>query len=123
MKTKSKAKAKTDSKAEKLAKQIQDSCVFSRKIVKKKIAPNHCNFPNYRVTPDIPSLDTRKSGCTLPNAPVYEGDMAEREKLAQVEIAKKKTMVAPIFNKSGYQYIGDINPKDIGKKTSQLEED
>lgn len=38
----------------------------------------------------------------------YEGEMAEREQAARVEIERKKTMVAPICNKGGYQYIGDV---------------
>lgn len=49
----------------------------------------------------------------------YEGEMAEREAAAQVEIERKKTMVAPICNKSGYMYIGDVPPevvKTLGRK-------
>lgn len=49
----------------------------------------------------------------------YEGEMAEREAQAQKEIARKKTMTAPTYNKGGYQYIGDMPPdviKTLGRK-------
>lgn len=40
-------------------------------------------------------------------------DMAEREKLAQQEISRKKKRVAPLYNKGGYQYVGDAPPEII----------
>jgi len=43
----------------------------------------------------------------------YEGEMAEREAAAQREIERKKTMVAPICNKGGYQYVGDAPPEVV----------
>lgn len=49
--------------------------------------------------------------------PVYEGEMAIREQLAQEEIARKRLQVAPICNKGAYQYI--TNPDDwktVGRK-------
>lgn len=49
----------------------------------------------------------------------YEGEMAEREAKAQAEIERKKTMVAPLFNKGGLQYIGDAPPeiiRNLGRK-------
>lgn len=47
----------------------------------------------------------------------YHGDLAQREKEAQKEIAVKKTRVAPLFNKGGYQYITDgTDLKEIGRK-------
>jgi hypothetical protein len=49
----------------------------------------------------------------------YEGEMADREKVARVEIERKKTMCAPLYNKGGYQYIGDVPPeiiKTLGRK-------
>jgi hypothetical protein len=43
----------------------------------------------------------------------YEGEMAEREAAAQKEIARKRTMVAPICNKGPLQYVGDAPPEVI----------
>jgi hypothetical protein len=43
-----------------------------------------------------------------------------REEAAQKEIDRKKTMVAPLYNKGSYQYIGDAPPeviKNLGRKT------
>ncbi len=34
-------------------------------------------------------------------------DYESREAAAQVEIAKKKKRTAPLYNKGGYQYVGD----------------
>lgn len=42
----------------------------------------------------------------------YEGEMAEREAAARVEVERKKTMVAPMYNKGAYQYVGDV-PKEV----------
>lgn len=49
----------------------------------------------------------------------YEGEMAEREAAAQREIERKKTMVAPMYSKGAYQYVGDVPPeivKTLGRK-------
>ena len=55
-----------------------------------------------------------------PKAPIkYEGELAEREAAAQREIERKKKMVAPLYNKGGYQYVGDASEeiiKNLGKK-------
>lgn len=43
----------------------------------------------------------------------------ERERVASVEIERKKKMVAPICNKAGYSYIGDMPAdqiKTLGRK-------
>lgn len=43
-------------------------------------------------------------------------EMAQREKLAQQEIERKKLCVAPAYNKGSYQYIGSAEQaKDIGR--------
>jgi hypothetical protein len=42
-----------------------------------------------------------------------------REAAAQAEVERKKTMVAPLYNKGGYQYVGDAPPevvKTLGRK-------
>lgn len=50
----------------------------------------------------------------------YEGEMAQREAVAQTEIERKKTMVAPLYNKAGYEYIGGVTDptilKNLGRK-------
>ncbi len=87
-----------------------------RKISKK---PFVFTTPNYRQTPEIPSLVTKPK----PFVPevVYEGEMLERELLALEEIERKKKRVAIICPKSSYQYITDESLlRDLGKKTSQL---
>lgn len=38
---------------------------------------------------------------------------AAREAAAAIEIERKKKMVAPLFNKGGYQYVGDDAPPEI----------
>lgn len=56
---------------------------------------------------------------STPTPKKYEGEMAERETIAQQEIERKKMMVAPIANKMGYQYIGDMPDevvKTLGRK-------
>ena len=50
-------------------------------------------------------------------APVYEGELAEREAAARLELERKKKQVAPLFNKGAYQLITDESQlKDIGRK-------
>lgn len=50
----------------------------------------------------------------------YDGEMADREAAAQIEVERKKTMVAPLYNKAGYEYIGGITDatilKNLGRK-------
>jgi hypothetical protein len=47
-----------------------------------------------------------------PLLPSYEGELAAREQAAQKESQRRKKMVAPMFNKGAYGYIGDA-PKEI----------
>lgn len=42
-----------------------------------------------------------------------EEDYAKREAAAKAEIERKKKQVAPLYNKGGYQYVGDDAPKEI----------
>jgi len=44
-----------------------------------------------------------------------EDEYARREAEAQKEIKRKKTKVAPLYNKGGYQYVGDDAPPEIIK--------
>jgi len=37
----------------------------------------------------------------------YNKEMIERERAAQKESERRKSMVAPMYNKGAYQYIGD----------------
>lgn len=67
------------------------------------------------------AIPSRNTGYFVePKMPIkYEGEMAEREALAQEEIERKKKMVAPLYNKGGYQYVGDAPPeiiKTLGRK-------
>lgn len=72
---------------------------------------------------DLPSCtapyDKSKDPLFMTNGK-YEGEMAEREAKAQAEIERKKTMVAPLYNKAGYEYIGGITDpailKNLGRK-------
>lgn len=65
-----------------------------------------------------PSLQT-ETPFQMPVYPKYEGEMAEREAAAQVELEKKKKRVGILVNKSAYQYLGDAPPEimySLGKK-------
>ena len=47
---------------------------------------------------------------------VLDEEMAERERLAQLEIERKKLCTAPAYNKGGYQYISsEEQAKHIGR--------
>ena len=60
------------------------------------------------LTRRIPSACNRPLEPSAPNTPVeLSEDMAHREALAQLEAKRRKGMVAPLYNKGGYQYIGD----------------
>lgn len=68
-------------------------------------------------TDHLKSVDMQAPVLTQPLK--YEGEMAEREAAAQKEITRKKSMTAPIYNKGGYQYVGDMPPeiiKTLGRK-------
>lgn len=65
-------------------------------------------------TDKFKSLDIAAIPATMAVPLKYEGEMAEREQVAQKEIARKKKMTAPLANKMGYQYIGDM-PADVIK--------
>jgi hypothetical protein len=43
-----------------------------------------------------------------------------REEAAQKEIQRKKMMVAPLYNKGGYQFIGDAPPEIIETRGSKI---
>jgi len=68
--------------------------------------------------PRIPSLHEREVVVPTTNAkPRYFGEMAERERKAQEEIARKRKCIAPAYNKGAYQYITpETDPKTIGRK-------
>lgn len=42
-----------------------------------------------------------------------EQEYVQREQAARVEIERKKKQVAPLYNKGGYQYVGDAPPEII----------
>jgi len=67
------------------------------------------------------SVDHIPSFSSPPTAPkartVYDGEMEERERLAQEEVERKKLRTAPLYNKGGYQYItDDTDLSDLGRK-------
>lgn len=65
------------------------------------------------------SVDLSKVDISTTVPVKYEGDLAAREAAAQVEIERKKKMTAPLANKMGYQYIGDMPEsviKTLGRK-------
>lgn len=77
--------------------------------------PISISKPYRREVPDYPSAPLTSH---VPKAkPRYTGVMAERERIAQEEIEKKKKRVAPSFNKGPYQYITDeTDLKTMGRK-------
>jgi hypothetical protein len=46
----------------------------------------------------------------------YEGELAEREAAAQVEIERKKMRTAPAYSKGAYQYISELDLPYLGRK-------
>ena len=91
-------------------------------------------MPTYNKTPEFiplrkraaPPRRIRKANIgepetRLPPKPeqrlVYlDEELAERERLAQEEIERKKLCTAPAFNKGAYQYVtSEEMAKDIGK--------
>lgn len=46
----------------------------------------------------------------------YEGELAEREALAQQEIERKKMRTAPAYSKGAYQYISELDLPYLGRK-------
>ena len=52
---------------------------------------------------------------TDPKIAMPREEYEAREAEAQKEIKRKKTKVAPLYNKGGYQYVGDDAPPEIIK--------
>lgn len=46
---------------------------------------------------------------------MFDPEWVAREQIAQQEIEKKKTRLAPMYNKGGYQYIDPNAPEEIVK--------
>lgn len=110
---------KKQQNAKRKAQQLEASM---RRKLERELAPK----TNGRLKLNLPNL-------TYDKGPLYESerrvparvveiefepsDAEEREREAQVEIARKKKRVAPLYNKGGYQYLGDdVDPTTIGKK-------
>jgi hypothetical protein len=83
------------------------------------------SYDQSRSTQQYPSALTMpvkaaKAGPVVDPRNLDEQEQAEwlaREQAAQAEIDVKKTRVAPMFNKGGYQYIGDeVDPATIGSR-------
>ena len=68
----------------------------------------------------IPSLNPKQVSSMYKTKIKYTGEMAEREKKAQEEIAYKKTCVASL-HKSNFIYVTPgINPSGLGRKNETL---
>jgi hypothetical protein len=72
------------------------------------------------VYPELKSIETEKFNTSVKADARYDDvELAERERIAQLEIERKKKCVAPICNKSGYYYVGEFPDelvKNLGKK-------
>lgn len=88
----------------------------SKEFVEYKPKPNpyiEQRRADYHATPSL--VDTRPNNPKV--APRYEGEMIEREMVAQKEIEKKKKRTAPAYSKGAYQYITDeTDISEIGRK-------
>lgn len=66
---------------------------------------------------EVKHLDTRAHHTYKKRDERYTGEMAERERLAQEELYRKKSRVAPAYSKGAYQYISDeTDISDLGRK-------
>jgi len=69
---------------------------------------------------DIPSKGITGYGTSKAElAEDLSAEMKEREAIARKEAERRKKMIAPMYNKGAYQYIGGVDEKilhDIGKK-------
>lgn len=118
------AKAVEAAKVAKLKKELKSMSFGGSKI---KAASSKFEFPVPAkfVANDLSHIPSHCGRVDAPEAivPDYSDEMIAREKAAQEEIAFKRTCVAPLFNKGPYQLItGPALARDIGKKTSQLED-
>lgn len=71
--------------------------------------------PLYRRSEE-PSLPFTAQPALVKGRVKYEGEMAEREAIAQLEIEEKKKRVAPLCNKGGLVYAEGYDPKTLGRK-------
>lgn len=84
------------------------------------------DVPDYSPTYDAPRYAddvtrTIKSNAAhsnvVTNSATLEGEMLERELVAQAEAKRKSKRVAPLYNKGAYQYLtDDTDPTTIGRK-------
>lgn len=86
-------------------------CVFNvpSKPFRRETGPRH------------PSLDLRNVPIATDDSVLrvrqYDSAMLERERIAQAEIAYKRTCIAPLVNKGAYQYITPgTDIQTIGRK-------
>lgn len=73
-------------------------------------ASNADDIPSVEVTMGI-DISTKKKD--------LDAAMEKREALAVAEATRRKKMIAPMYNKGAYQYIGGVSEEilhDIGKK-------
>lgn len=107
-----------DAQLAKLAKQLGRSADGTLPKSKKKKDDGTSLLVNWRANdvahiPSAPSITITEEGIFL-----AEGhDWAERDRLAQIEIEKKKNRIAPHYSKGPYQYLtDDVDPTTVGRK-------
>lgn len=76
-----------------------------RPFVQLKPRQYHDEGFNTRSLPSCSSAYDKARDPLFASKTRYEGEMADREAAARVEIERKKTMVAPLYNKGPYQMI------------------
>ena len=68
---------------------------------------------------ELPSKGVTMGIDTAKRQEELTAEMKEREAIARVESERRKKMIAPMYNKGAYQYIGGVDKAilhDIGKK-------
>lgn len=106
--------------------ELRISLFTAKKPKKKPFTPLRPRSTKYVITEEMKKVASLPSGPTLnPRISssvislLEDEEYSKRESLAREEIERKKSMVAPLYNKGGYQYVGDAPPeiiKNLGRK-------
>lgn len=99
---------------------MENSTVHGIKVERKKFTPLETPLPikPHEIRNQNLNVISESRSVKYENLePKYEGEFAERERAANIEIERKKSMVAPAYNKGAYQLITpDMNPAELGRK-------
>lgn len=130
LKRKRKAAKERNKKA--LIRQQNLSSLIAPKRSKRSFTPlkpresRFVKLPELEFIHTLPSLETNHQVNASKNVDLYEewdqdkiDEFARREAVAKAEIARRKTMLAPLYNKGAYEYIGAMPPsiiKNLGRK-------